>query len=253
MPLNVGDLTDLTEVYRDTAGELAAPATLEVDVFPPSATLTGDDPDDPTTYVYDTDDELTEVEAGVYHLAITVDEAGAWRYRWRATGAVENVVRTGELWVIPSDFDTAPQAGVTPTVQEVADVLNDRRVNAYGQDLRTFGDETKPSAQDAATAIARAERLVRAKLGPAFTAAGVSADAVPLARDAIALQAALGLVQYLPEEEPEPERIRTDLDAVMRALDDLLEDDTANTAQFASVSITTPAAEHSAELGLYEA
>lgn len=240
---NVGDITDLTEVYRDSAGALVVPDTLEVDVFPPSADLTGDSPDPPTTYVLGTDTELAEVEEGVYRLAIEVNEAGGWRYRWRSTGPGD--VRVRELWVTSSDFDTAPTTGMTPTIEEVADLLLDHRSDALGNDLRTFTDDTKPSARDAHQAIARAERMVRAKTMPALEASGVSAQAAPLARDAIAHRAAMTLVMHLPDPESEYERLRQDFDGLMTALDDLLEGDGAGGIRWASIPLTS--------LGLHEA
>lgn len=234
--LHVGALAELTSVARDHDGDLTDPDTIEIDVFPPSAILTGDTPDEPTTYVYGTDAELTRVEIGVYRLAFTPDEAGGWRYRWRTTGDVQDIA-AGELWVTPTDFDTARTTGITPTVEEVAHVLLDRRHDALGNDQRTFTDDTKPSARDAERAIPIAERLVTAELGPALTEEGVSNQAALLARDAIAHRAALSLVAYLPEPEPERPRIQADYDSIMAALKDLLEGQTPRRAGLVSATL----------------
>jgi hypothetical protein len=140
-----------------------------------------------------------------------------------------------------------------PAVAEVAAILLDRRVDAFGRDQRTFTDHTVPSALDAEAAILRASRIVLASLGPALTETGVTEQATPLARDCIAHRAAMSLVMYLPEPEPEYERLRLEFDALMVAVDDLLEGDTSNTAQYVSLPVTTLAAQYSRSLGLYEA
>lgn len=235
----VGTLAEVTSVVRDRAGETVDPSTIAVDVYPPSAILTGDTPDAPTTYTYGDDDELTRVEEGVYRVAFTVGEPGAWRYRWQTTGNVQDV-GSGDLWVTPTDFDTAPTTGTTPTVAEVAAILLDRRVDAFGKDQRTFTDHTRPSALDAEHAIARASRIVLARLGPALTATDVTADAAPLARDAIAHRAAMSLVMYLPEPEPEYERLRVEFDALMEAFDELLRGQTPKARGLVTMELVSP-------------
>jgi len=243
--LNVGDTTDLTHIIRDATGDLADPATLMVDIYAPSATLTGDDPDDPTTITYEPpapgdpgSTQLVRVEEGVFRLLFVVDEAGAWQVRWRST--TPDDVRTADLWVTPSVFDTAPTTGVTPTVAEVAAILLDRRVDAFGRDQRTFTSDTVPSAMDAEAAILRASRIVLASLGPALTETGVSAQATPLARDCIAHRAAMSLVMFLPEPEPEYERLRLEFDALMVAFGDLLRGQTPKARGLVVMDLISP-------------
>lgn len=234
MGLHVGSLAEITTVIRDRDGALTAPDTLAVDILAPSAT-------DATVYTLGTDSELTTVEAGVYRLAITVDESGAWKYRWRTTGDVQDV-GPGELWVTPTDFDTEPTTGTTPTVQETALLLRDHTTDDNGRPLLTFTAATTPSAAEAVRAIDRARTIVLAHLGPAIESA--TQDARDLCRVVIAHRAAMALCLYLPTPEPEYDRLRLEFDGLMDALQRVVSGSTATTAVWASIPVTTPTAQY---------
>lgn len=101
-------VANLRYEVRDVDDALAD-ATVTLTVTPPSGV--------PTTPV------VTTSSTGLYDAAVPLDEYGPWRYRWQATGAV-NDVDSGQLYVADTETDLPPLAtfarlvrklGYTPT------------------------------------------------------------------------------------------------------------------------------------------
>lgn len=62
-----------------------------------------------TSYVYLTDDEVQQTDAGDYTCDVTPDEAGRWQYRWETTGTGTTIAEEGDFLVQYSAFyDTWP-------------------------------------------------------------------------------------------------------------------------------------------------
>lgn len=63
--------------FRDEDGDLADPTTVTFETCNPCG--------DRATYVYGTDDEITQVSTGIYTADIEPGRSGRWRYRWLTT------------------------------------------------------------------------------------------------------------------------------------------------------------------------
>lgn len=57
------------------------------------------------TLTYGTDAEVVKSAAGVYYVDLTLDEPGAWYYRWLGTGAVATATPDLHLLARDSLFD----------------------------------------------------------------------------------------------------------------------------------------------------
>lgn len=82
---SVYDVGDLVRISGAFANED------DIDVDPTVVTFKFTDPLGSTTdYIYDVDPEvdpeLVRESVGHYHVDISIDEAGAWYYRWSSTG-----------------------------------------------------------------------------------------------------------------------------------------------------------------------
>jgi len=90
---DVNDAVRLWTVFRDLAGDQAAPTTVtltvrhpdgEVEVIANSSATAGD----LTIAGAAMPDQTLEDETGVYKADVVPDEAGFWFYKWAGTGAV---------------------------------------------------------------------------------------------------------------------------------------------------------------------
>ena len=96
MTVNVYDINDrvrlsVTFTVSSTATD---PTTVTLKVQDPSG--------NEATYTYALA-QVTRDDTGDYHYDLTLDEAGAWSYRWEGTGTV-TAAYEGELWVKGSRF-----------------------------------------------------------------------------------------------------------------------------------------------------
>lgn len=82
--------------FEQEDGTDVNPTTVSVKVRSPSGAE--------TTYVYNTDDEVSQVDTGDYYLEITPTEAGRWHYRWYTTGSSTTAVLEGDFLVQHSAF-----------------------------------------------------------------------------------------------------------------------------------------------------
>lgn len=78
---DIGDKVRVTASFTNLDGDAADPTTVTVKVQPPGGTI--------TSYVHGTDDEVEKDATGVYHIDLSTDRPGRWRYRWETTGLVE--------------------------------------------------------------------------------------------------------------------------------------------------------------------
>lgn len=87
----------LSVEFRDAAGTLTDPTTLEFKIKSPD--------DAPVvTYIYGTDAELVRDAAGKFHVDYDVDVSGTWYYRYKATnGSLKETVEK-EFVVARSHF-----------------------------------------------------------------------------------------------------------------------------------------------------
>ena len=75
---DIGDLVRCTGTFTNAAGNAIDPTTVTFKVRDP--------PLNETEYVYGDDAEVVKDGVGVYHVDVSVDESGRWRYRWESTG-----------------------------------------------------------------------------------------------------------------------------------------------------------------------
>jgi len=73
-----GDLVRCSGNFKNTAGADIDPTTVRFKFTKPSG-LT-------TTYLYGTDAQLVRDSLGNFHVDLSADEPGEWRYRWESTG-----------------------------------------------------------------------------------------------------------------------------------------------------------------------
>lgn len=83
--------------FQNDSGVDTDPTTVALDLRAPSGAE--------TSYVYLTDDELQQTDAGDYTCDVTPDEAGRWFYRWRTTGTGTQLREFGDFLVQYSPFD----------------------------------------------------------------------------------------------------------------------------------------------------
>ena len=96
MPV-AGQQIILEATYRDSAGSVVDPGTVRVHHRPPGGSI--------TTYVYNTDAEVTKVSTGIYRYSILTNDAsleGTHVYRWDDNGEV--AIADGNIFVEPSIF-----------------------------------------------------------------------------------------------------------------------------------------------------
>lgn len=82
---------------QDAEGDDTDPSTIALDLRSPCGVE--------TSYVYLTDSELQQTNAGDYTCDVTPDEAGRWHYRWRTTGTGTTIRKIGNFLVQTSPFD----------------------------------------------------------------------------------------------------------------------------------------------------
>lgn len=75
----IGNAVRSTIKFKSVAsGSYVDPTTVTAKVKNPGGTI--------STYIYGVNPELQKSSVGVYFLIIDCDQAGAWKYRWEATG-----------------------------------------------------------------------------------------------------------------------------------------------------------------------
>lgn len=90
---DVGDLIRCTGTFTNAAGTAVDPTTVTFKVEDASG--------DVTSYVYDTDPEVVRDGTGVYHVDVSIDEAGRWQFRWESTGTGQ-AAGESEFWIRPA-------------------------------------------------------------------------------------------------------------------------------------------------------
>lgn len=76
---SIGNAVRVTIKFKSQAnGAYVDPTTVTVKVKNPSAVV--------TTYVYGVAPEVQKSSTGIYYMIIDCNAAGAWKYRWEATG-----------------------------------------------------------------------------------------------------------------------------------------------------------------------
>ncbi len=90
----IGQLVRVTGTFTNVAGAAADPTTIKFKYLTPAAK---------TSLVYGTDGALVKDSTGVYHVDLTLDKEGKWRYRFEGTGALI-AAGEGEFQVANSPF-----------------------------------------------------------------------------------------------------------------------------------------------------
>lgn len=91
----------LTINFQDDSGDDTDPSTVALTLMSPCGVQ--------TTYVYLTDSELQQADAGDYMCDVIPDEPGRWQYRWYTTGTSTQIAEEGDFLVQYSAFyDTWP-------------------------------------------------------------------------------------------------------------------------------------------------
>lgn len=93
-----GQTATLTATFKNTAGAETDPTTITLRVTSPSGTETS------YTYAAST---VSRTSTGVYYKALRMSAAGTWKYRWVATGAVQQETPDISISVCPSVFADA--------------------------------------------------------------------------------------------------------------------------------------------------
>ena len=75
---DVGDLVRCSAVFTDYAGAVLDPTVVKFRFIKPSGSI--------TRYTYGTDAQLVKDSVGHYHVDVSVDATGEWKYRWQSTG-----------------------------------------------------------------------------------------------------------------------------------------------------------------------
>ena len=78
-----GDKIRISASFVNISNAPADPTTVTVKYEKPGP------PPVVTTKIYGTDVEVVKDSTGVYHIDISLDQSGSWRYRWIGTGDVE--------------------------------------------------------------------------------------------------------------------------------------------------------------------
>lgn len=91
----VGDLVRCAGVFRDVAGALTDPATINFKYKKPDGTI--------VTYVYGTNGQLVKDSTGNYHVDVDANAAGTWFYRFYSTGNAQ-AADEDEFRVLVSQF-----------------------------------------------------------------------------------------------------------------------------------------------------
>ena len=81
MAYDVGDKIRLSAAFVDIGNNPADPTTVTVKYKAPTTAT--------VTKVYITDAEVIKDATGNYHIDVSINEAGGWKFRWEGTGAVE--------------------------------------------------------------------------------------------------------------------------------------------------------------------
>jgi hypothetical protein len=76
----IGQVFVVTTTFKNAAGAATDPTTIRLLIKTPDGTE--------TTYLYDTDEEVARVTAGVYKFELYLTQSGNHYYRWVGTGTV---------------------------------------------------------------------------------------------------------------------------------------------------------------------
>lgn len=76
---DAGDLVRVSGAFKDSAGTAIDPSVVKFKFKRPDTGAV-------TTYTYGTDSQLVKDSVGNYHVDVSADAAGAWRYRFYSTG-----------------------------------------------------------------------------------------------------------------------------------------------------------------------
>lgn len=91
-----GKLVTVEGVFTNPlTGEAVDPTTVTCNVTPPGGTT--------VPYVYETNDEVVRVEAGLFRMNIDANETGFWYYQWISTGVGQSADE-GSFRVRKSNF-----------------------------------------------------------------------------------------------------------------------------------------------------
>lgn len=92
-PTDIGDKAIVSNTFSTVAGVATDPTTIVLEYKKPDGTTTS------KTYP----DTIVKDGTGVYHIDITMDQAGEWRAKWTGTGSLIAASETN--WTInPSAF-----------------------------------------------------------------------------------------------------------------------------------------------------
>lgn len=201
MSYDVGDISTLRYTLRDETGALA-----DADV---TATVLHADGSETTPVV-------ARVSTGVYQATVAIDAAGTWRYRFAATGAIEEA-QSG-VFVVPVIW-SEPVAW-SPSLRDVAAYvpLRTTSTSEAGQQspLGTFTVDTVPDDQTAAALIAMSTAHVAARLG-------IVADSLFGDARAVAAIRAAGFIELAhPATDDDVNTAKALLDEAKQMLTDLL-------------------------------
>lgn len=196
---DIGDVVYPTAAFTDSVGTAFDPTEL---------TFTVEAPDDTQlAYVWETDDELVRESTGVFSAAVTLNQAGIWRYQFDSPQGREEGVFEVNPSLIGADGDLRE---LLPDVDAVGALLHDRTVDDDSAEVGTFTANTRPTASDVRSLIAEAANDVAMAVGTKFT----DAKQRRAARSLITLGASL-----LVELSFFRDQLRNDSEAYDRAKD----------------------------------
>lgn len=94
--LYVNTTLRLTINFKDDDGDDVDPSTVTFRLMSPGGVE--------STYVYETDSEVTKQSVGDYAAEIVPDTAGRWFYRWQTTGSGTALATEGDFLIQDSPF-----------------------------------------------------------------------------------------------------------------------------------------------------
>lgn len=192
-----GQPIELETTFFDPAtSEPIDPATVTLEFMRPSGVI--------DTYTGGDLDHV--VDSGSYKYINRPEDVGRWAYRWNATGVEDQDL--GWFDVVANPFTSnAPRPLYLPTVDDVGAILRSRTKDSEGNELGTFTDTTRPTANDVEYHIQVAASRLAICVGD-----WMPAILVPYSRDLIARRAAASVeLAFYPEQTRDEDSIYANL------------------------------------------
>lgn len=235
---DVGDIAVLTAQFTNEDDAPVNPTTVEIVIRDPAG--------ESTTYVFDTDGEVTNPATGFYKAEIPATLVGTYGYRWRSTGPGQ--AAEPSQFRVRAEFPPICQ----PTVDDVAALVRARTRDKAGALVNSFTDDTQPTRDQVQALIENETGAVLIRTGELDSLTCTNTSSVLAAtRQVIAKRvAALVEASYRPEEISQGRTVEdfyqgqmeADLDALVTAARECRYGESPDTEGFGSLTLMSPTA-----------